>query len=275
MRSTPPIAEQYSDIPADYRPGFAAMPLDYDSRMRRALLVCALILPAWLAADCRAQDDPLEPSRQELAALRIRLARAKLELAGVLDRLQTLREFLLAHDAAANVEHWTRQAQILAQERRQVARQRMDVEQQIAQRDAKLADLPAPRQPPPPPTAPDPPRWRIEYKIAVVPLDPAAPFIFVDPTRGDWLLDLFPRVDRRSIMVRGTIQNLADDPWRATFEVRLADKLGSIIGTWRYQTPSLGPRDLHTFEMRVPVTDVAELDRYQIGDLQSDRPAAR
>lgn len=219
----------------------------------------------------RAADDPAEHFRDQLARQRIQYARLKMELARTLDQLQDLNEFLLARRIEQTLEQWRAQRRAMIEQRARIAEQRRELERQLAEKNAKLADLPSDK----PAVAPkSPPQWVIEYKIAVVPLDKKVDYLYVEPTRGDWLVDLFPRIDRHSIMVRGTIQNRSAEPYRAAFTVLLSDPLANPIGSRRYQTPLLGADDPHIFEIRVPVRDVVAIERYRITEIESDQPPA-
>lgn len=221
-----------------------------------------------IGGSVRGSDDPLQPMREQVTELRRELAQAKLELRDTLAELEEMREFLAREeeDIEREIARWRQEARAMAQEREALAERTAKLER------AREALAEGPDQPPPP--DPDRPRWEIDYRIAAIPLAPQNQLAFIDPIIGPHLLRRFPNIDRRNIMVRGTLQNRSAEPWRYTFEVRVADRYGDILGQWRYQTPPLTPGELHGFEVKVPVRGVGRIHRYQIGNIEADQVAA-
>jgi len=78
--------------------------------------------------------------------------------------------------------------------------------------------------------------------------------------------------DRSHVVVRGNLKNESAAAYRYSFEIRLATRNKDIIGSWRYQTPVLTPGQIHQFEVKVPVTNAAQIQIYDIGNIVADRP---
>jgi multidrug efflux pump subunit AcrA (membrane-fusion protein) len=241
--------------------------------MRCARII--FILPALLAsAAAHAQTvtvgDELEQLKKQIAAERVELAQARLELSKIIADLGDMRRFLNT-DPEGDILRWRQQRADLAAQRQALADERKSIESsklnvvEAAKQRAAAAQQQAAE------AARSAPRWQFEYKIAVIPTGQLHELVYIDPITGAALVQRYPDIDRKNIMLRGTIQNRSEQPWRYTFDVRVANQPGRIIGKWRYQTPVLGPNELHTFEVKIPVTDVAEIDRYQIGNIEADR----
>lgn len=87
-----------------------------------------------------------------------------------------------------------------------------------------------------------------------------------------------PNIDHDNVLIRGTLANESQLPYRYTFEIRIGGKTRvaaakpPIIGSWRYQTPVLQPGEIHQFEVKVPVTEVGDVVSYEIGNIVADRP---
>ncbi|MDH3583105.1 MAG: hypothetical protein OER86_02705 [Phycisphaerae bacterium] len=209
---------------------------------------------------------------RNLAGLRQELARTRLDLSKALSELEKIRRFIAAGEPTDQLEKWKRQRQAWARERAALATERRKLEDaRQALRDAGRIGTATDLAPPLPPAVEEP-RWELDYKIAVIPTGQNRETIYVDPDIGEVLLERFPQIDREHIMVRGTLQNRSAGPWRYTFELRIGDRANRVIGRWRYQTPLLSAGELHPFEVKVPVTDVGEIYKYQIGRIEPDRP---
>ncbi|QNN24685.1 hypothetical protein HED60_21215 [Planctomycetales bacterium ZRK34] len=224
------------------------------------------------------QDDAVAALRAELTAVRQELAQTQLDLQKALSDLAEVRQYLQAEDTDKQIAEWRKQRAAYEAERKQLAVERRKLDAaRAALRDQSQVVQQRLRDEPPPPVTVDPnkPRWQVDYKIAVIQTGLVSESVYIDPVEGEVLLDRYPDIDRKHIMVRGTWQNRSAASWRYTFEIRIADKIGRIIGHWRYQTPVLDPNALHEFEVKVPVTDVAYIKHYQIGNIESDRPDAQ
>ncbi|MBI1370083.1 MAG: hypothetical protein GC162_15695 [Planctomycetes bacterium] len=235
-------------------------------------LVMLIALP--MTAHGEDETDALTAMRSELAAMRQELARTQLELQKAQHELEEVRAFLSEPDAPKQIAEWKQQRQQWEEERKQIAVERKKLEAaRAAMRDTTRVEQQKIISAPPPAVAVDPaaPRWDVDYKIAVIRNNLPNESIYIDPEIGEVLLERYPDIDHKHIMMRGTWQNRSSVAWRYTFEIRIADKLGRIIGHWRYQTPMLAPNELHAFEVKVPVTDVAYIERYQIGNIEPDK----
>lgn len=245
----------------------------------RVVTVGALVLAGLFSGSLQAQDtDAVAALRDELTAVRQELAQTQLELQKALADLAEVRQYLNAGDADKQIAEWRRQRAAYEAERMQLATERRKLEAaRAALRDQSQTVQQRLRDQPPPAVAVDPnkPNWQVDYKIAVIQTGLVSESVYIDPVDGEVLLDRYPDIDRKHIMVRGTWQNRSAAPWRYTFEIRIADKIGRIIGRWRYQTPMLVANELHEFEVKVPVTDVAYIKHYQIGNIESDHLEAQ
>jgi hypothetical protein len=223
--------------------------------------------------------DEVQQLRDDLAAMRLQLAQARLELQSARRELDDIRQFLAAKDAPGDLERWSNQRQALEEERKQLTleRKKLDAARQSL-RDITRGQVAKndkyPAAPAPAAAATDDPKWDVDYKVALIPLN-GGDAVFVNPIGGDLLLEGVPQVDHRHIKLRGTFQNRSTAPWRYTFEARLADQRGVIIGRWRYQTPVLTANELHAFEATIPVTEVSFIRTYQIGNIEADRPGPK
>jgi len=249
-----------------------------------AVIVAAgLFVPRDLRA---AEDERAQPDvKAELAELRQALARTRLELRQATAELEQIKAFLTEQNIDARLETWREERAALARERRALqserrkleeARQRLHqttlnqararAEKEKAQQQARDKALQ--------------PNWSAQYQMGLIDLENNT--IFVKATDGDVLVRQHPNIDRDNVMVRGTFLNESRASWRYTFEIRIAGDEGRIlpdakrpiVGRWRYQTPVLGPRELHPFEVKVPVDDVSHIEVLQIGKVTADRPAS-
>jgi len=242
----------------------------------RAYLLTIVCLLAAVSSTWAQESDAVAALREQLNALRLELAQTQLELKKAQSDLADAREFLKTDNADKQLAQWRKQRLAWEAERKQLALERRKLEQaRLALREQSDVVQQRLRDQPPPPAAADPnqPKWEVDYKIAVIHTGLTSESVYIDPEVGEVLLERYPDIDRKHIMVRGTWQNRAAAPWRYTFEIRIADKIGRIIGRWRYQTPVLEPGQLHAFEVKVPVKDVAYIQSYQIGNIEPDRPA--
>ena len=245
--------------------------------VRQFVLLAAVTTSAWGsdggAAEGKSQVQEL---KNEVLSLRQELATAKLELGRALRELRELREFLASEDAAGQAEQWRRERHELADERRKLEaeRRRLENERRRVER-ATVAGQGKPAAGGPEAGKPDPqqPQYQLDYKLAYIRTVPGRRPIYVE--FGDLLIPAeapAPEFERERVMMRGTIQNRSRKAWRYTFEIRLGDRTGNILGRWRYQTPVLAPNELHPFDIEVPVSDAMLIDRYQIGKIEADQP---
>ncbi|MBI1373433.1 MAG: hypothetical protein GC159_11955 [Phycisphaera sp.] len=241
-------------------------------------LLCALCAAATPVLAQPKPESELDRMRREMQALRAELATAKLELAKTLNELDQVRQFIASKSVNEDISRWKDAREQLEKERNQLSLERRKLIQAkqslqdaarvgtFEQEQARLDLSPEERA--------AQPRWELDYKIAVVQGPDQGESIYIDPTGGDVLLERYPNIDRKHIMVRGTLQNTSSAPWRYTFEIRIGDKFGRIIGKWKHQTPLLTTNQLHAFEVKVPITDVGYIHSYQIGNIIADRPGA-
>ncbi len=246
-------------------------------------LIVVICLAAPLAsAQSHHGDSPLD---QQISELRQELARTKLALDKALAELESIREFLAEKNLGQKIEQWRAERRALEDERRRVKGERRKLEAarmmlhrttaRQAEQQARAADeareaAAEARQP----------KWHVQYMIGLI--DKEQEQIYLRVVRGRVVrLRRFANIDTRNVMVRGTFVNRSAAPWRYTFEILIAgdDSFGVPIGEprlngkWRYQTPLLGPGDLHQFEVKVPVRDVYDTETVQIANVTADRPA--
>jgi len=244
-----------------------------------ATVLCAV--GAAPAAD-EAESPEIQFLRQELAKMRLELAEAKLQVGKTLRELEELRQFMSSRNVTEDIQQWRRERREIEAERRRLEAERRRLEQmRQTVRDAsrlQVEKIQAEKKAPQPAVALEPQaNAQIDYKVALIPTNAQIQTVYVDPTTGAILMSRYGQeVDRKNIKLRGTLQNRSSKPWRYTFEIRLGGRSvnagrAPIIGRWRYQTPMLTPNELHTFEFKVPVTDVADIHSYQIGNLESDQ----
>ena len=237
----------------------------------------ALALVPWGAGGlCAAEPPPPDEKpevvklRAELAALRQELARTKLELGRAAAEVKELKEFLAADSGDEQAKRWREEREKLVEERERLAGERKQLEaaRRKAQEDIRH---PPPSPPPPPEVKAAQPKYDLDYTLSYIRTGTDRP-VYIG--FGDLLVPVDQRedIDHRNVMVRGSIQNRSADRWRYTFEVRIAARNGEVVGRWRYQTPVLAANELHPFELKVPVTDAGLIDRYQIGNVEADRP---
>jgi hypothetical protein len=241
-------------------------------------LAPGLILLTAIAAGAAGQE-PEPTVEQQLATMRQQLAQTKLELQRSQAKLDELATFLSETDLDAKLAAWRAERQELAAERRKLKRERVRLEavRQAVHRqttaDAReRADAEQQRKQ----AAADAlkPRWSAQYMMGLIDRDRQT--IYVESTEGRVLVEQYPQIDRKQIKVRGTFLNRSSVPWRYTFEIRVAGETNvygdrTLVGQWRYQTPLLGPGDLHPFEVAVPVTDIRYVEVIQIGKVTADR----
>jgi len=239
----------------------------------------ALLGALLIAGPAFGQDDV----DAELAALRQELAATKLALRQSQKELERIKAFLEDRNVDATIAEWQAARDELAEERRLIRLERQKLEQarrelhrttlRIAQNEAAARDAEAEAL-----EKALEPNWSAQYMLGLI--DHQRQTIYVESTHGDVLVKQYPSVDRGNVMVRGTFLNKSLAPWRYTFDIALAgeEKIGlqtggaNLTGSWRYQTPLLGPGELHTFEVKVPVHNVRDINVIQIGNVTADRP---
>ena len=220
----------------------------------------------------------------ELAVLRQDLAATKLALQQSRRELEEIKAFLQERNVDTTLAQWKAERAKLAEERRLIRLERQKLEQarrELHQTTMKQATDQAAEQSAQAEAAQQAlqPDWSAQYMLGLI--DTERQTIYVKSTTGRVLVKQYPSVDRRNVMVRGTFLNKSLAPWRYTFEIALASAEGpglptrepNVTGSWRYQTPLLGPGELHTFEVKVPVEDVRDIEIIQIGNVSADRPA--
>lgn len=125
------------------------------------------------------------------------------------------------------------------------------------------------------PPAADEPKWSLQYALGLIEPDGRLRIVHRDDHGRLSIRDL-RSVDRNHVIVRGNIKNESTLPYRYTFEIRIAGGVRvddtAILGSWRYQTPMMTPGRIHQFEVKVPVTNVADVRRYEIGNISADQP---
>jgi hypothetical protein len=237
---------------------------------------------AMLAAAAHAQDkapavpDGTESLLREVALLRQDLASTKLQLRQAVRELEELREFLARQDAQAEAWQWRQERHELAEERRRLEaeRRRLETERRRIQRAIITGEPPTAAPVDPAADSPAPqPEYELDYRLSYIRsegLDRPSYIAF-----GSVLIpmDEPPEIDRDRVMVRGTLQNRSAVTWRYTFEIRIADRAGRLLGRWRYQTPKLETGELHPFDITVPVSDARRIHRYEIGNVEADGAA--
>jgi len=219
----------------------------------------------------------------ELTALRQELAATQLALRQSRNELEQIKAFLEERNVDATLAEWQTTRDELAEERRLIRLERQKLEQarrelhqttlQIAQDEAAAKNAEAEAL-----EKALEPNWSAQYMLGLI--DHERETIYVKSTHGHVLVKQYPSVDRQNVMVRGTFLNKSLAPWRYTFEIALAgeESIGlqtggqNLAGSWRYQTPLLGPGELHTFEVKVPVHRVRDINVIQIGNVVADRP---
>jgi hypothetical protein len=243
------------------------------------LPVLALVIVSMLSAlEAKGQEssDELALLRTEVSKLRLQIAEARLELRKQMRLREQMQSFGTAEDPRADIAQWKLQASAVSHERARLRLQERRLKELgVSVRDA-AADpvVAAPVETKIDPNVVPP---KIEYKIGVIHLGQSIETTYVDPTTGAVLVSRYPNIDRHNIRVRGTIQNARPQPFRYTFEIRVAGRARSassrppIIGRWRYQTPLLSANQLHQFELKVPVTDVGDIYIFQIGNITWDQ----
>jgi len=224
------------------------------------------------------------PSEADRAAtLRVELAQTKLEVRQLRTRLEEIQRFLAEQDLDQTLEAWREERAQLAEERRRLRQERVRLreERQDLRRETMLlaeARRQAAEEATHQAERAAAPRWDAQYQMGVIDKDQQV--IYVRTHHGSTLVEMHPGIDRKNVKVRGTFENRSEAPWRYTFEIRVAraerdpkTKRRQVIGSWKYQTPLLGPNDLHPWEVTVPVTEVRWIDVVQIGNVAADRPA--
>lgn len=121
------------------------------------------------------------------------------------------------------------------------------------------------------------PRWSIQYSLGLI--DRNGNIRLVERMDDGTVSIRDARdVDRTHVMVRGNIRNESKLTYRYTFDARIAgrplvtarNEKPPVIGEWRYQTPILEPGELHEFEIKVPVSHVTHVHRYEIGNISAE-----
>jgi len=250
--------------------------MNHSTKVKRSVLVLAAMCLAGPAMAQDAIDEELTALRQELAATKLALQQSQAEL-------EQIKAFLEDRGVDTTLAEWKKRREALAEERRLIRLERQKLEQarrelhqqtlkiaqdQVQEKDAEAEALAKALEP----------NWSAQYMLGLI--DEQRQTIYVKSTTGHLLIKQYPTVDQRNVMVRGTFLNKSLAPWRYTFEIALASQEGpglptrqpDVAGSWRYQTPLLGPGQLHTFEVKVPVEHVRYIDVIQIGNVVADRP---
>ena len=245
---------------------------------------CPLAVHAQGDADGRAAGEAPASVDEQLAALRQDLANTKLQLDQARSQLEELQQFLADYpELEEKLADWKAERAALAKAVREMRAERVRLEKArealssatmreasrraAEEREAAQAAAAAAK-----------PRWSAQYMMGLIHED--QPNIYVKATSGRVLVDRYPDIDRNNIMVRGTFLNQSTQSYRYTFEVRAAGDEGiggdrNLVGSWRYQTPVLGPGELHEFEVKMPVKNVAYVEEIQVGNVTADQPESR
>lgn len=255
--------------------------------MRYAPLLFLFVLMLTTGASAQSSSDTAVAELQkQIAELRQQLAQTKLALDKTVSELAAIREFLAQDGRDKQLAEWRTERRALADERRRASAERRKLEEarQMLHRTTTRQAVEQVRQAEQP-TAEDAarrkPRWSVQYMIGLI--DKEDEQIYLRVVNGRVVrLRRFANIDTANVMVRGTFVNTSTQAWRYTFVIRIAgdasfglpiDQPG-LNGQWRYQTPLLGPGDLHEFEVKVPVKNVYDIDTVRIGDVTADQPAS-
>lgn len=270
--------------------------------------------PVGVAAStrCEASSEDVAALQEQIAALRRDLAIALLKLQQTMRELEELRAFMAAENAEQDIERWKAERAAMADQRAKLAAERLKLEEtkRLVQATARQAlddvrrelegtkaapeakagagSEPSVARPDTPMAGfdnlpvEDRPRWDADYRVGLMYTGGVDSTVYVSPRSGKVIVDEYPDIDRKNILIEGTFENKSKQPWRYTFEFRvsgrrqvrailLSDK-HNIIGSARYQTPVLEPGELHRFTLKVPVTNVAYIEVYELGNMTADRP---
>lgn len=226
----------------------------------------------------RSRQTREEDGEAEAAALRLELAQTKMEVQELRTQLERIQQFLAERDLDETLRQWREEREQLADERRQLQQERIRLREERRKLQKQIVDQ-AEQQAEQTEQVEDAlePKWNARYQMGLIQSDQEV--IYVRSHHGSTLVEVHPDIDRRNVKVRGTFENRSEAAWRYTFEIRIAKgerdpktRRRIVIGSWRYQTPLMGPNDLHEWEVTVPVTDVGLIDVVQIGNVKADQP---
>lgn len=225
------------------------------------------------------------PLNEQLAELRRDLAETKLRLETAMSELERVKAFLETENLDEQFGRWKEEGSKIQEDRLRIQRERHRLEAaRKALHQATVAD--AQRQAEAQAQSREKadeaakPRWSVQYMLGFIREDNERFYVKVDSSTGR--TSYYRRstdIDKDNVLVRGTFLNRSAEPWRYTFEIRLAGEqsIGGdtppVIGRWRHQTPLLGPGDLHEFEVKVPVSNSYAVEAVQVGNIKADRPA--
>jgi hypothetical protein len=246
------------------------------------LLVLLLTCSALAQSSSEASTDALQ---KQITELRQQLAQTKLTLDKTVAELATIRKFLAQDDRDKQLAEWRKERRALEDERRRASAERRKLEEarQMLHRTTARQAVEQARQAEQQATedaARRKPRWSVQYMIGLI--DKEDEQIYLRVVNGRVVrLRRFANIDTSNVMVRGTFVNTSTQAWRYTFVIRIAGDANfglpveqpGLNGQWRYQTPVLGPGDLHEFAVKVPVKNVYDIDTVRIGDITADLPA--
>lgn len=127
------------------------------------------------------------------------------------------------------------------------------------------------------------PAWTYTWQLGYISLGTnTTTFIKTGPDGTVFFTGDSTNVDRRQLKLRGTFENRSTKPWRYTFDIRVAEqgygglpasgRYRHISATTRYQTPVLGPGELHRWEVTLTVEDSLQVRTADIGNVRADPP---
>lgn len=256
------------------------------TRTTAVLLALGIALAAHAQTDTQpaaGQADALTEVRAELAQLKLAVLEMKAERAELIEFLKQHRD----GDIDKQLEAWRAEREKLAEERRQLRLERQRLEkarralhQQTVRNAQKAAD--AQHKDAKGQADALKPKWSAQYMIGLIDKETSEPTVFVRVGKDIFATaERIGGVDRRNVMVRGTFLNQSLSSWRYTYEINIGGHTDALtrktplVGQWRYQTPLLGPGELHEFAVKVPVSDVRDIVTVQIVNVSSDRPATK
>ncbi len=240
------------------------------------VLMMILVLTATRPAI--SQTDRTDLLENQVNELRQQLAQTKLALDKAMAELKDIRAFLADKNIDQKIAEWKTERRALAEERRRVSGERRKLEnarlmlhRTTAQQAADKAKAEQAKQ------ASLKPKWNVQYMLGLIDKEQEEIYLRVDNDRVR--LRRFNNIDPKNVKVRGTFLNKSDAPWRYSFEIRIAGNdafglgKGQLNGSWRVQTPLLGPGDLYPFDVTVPVQNAYDIELVQVGNVTADRPA--
>ncbi len=230
------------------------------------------------------QDNP----QQDIAAIRAELAQLRLEverLRAEREEYATFLEETRDQDTDELFAQWRAERKKLANERKQLAneRNRLELARRALHQTTMKQAMDTARVESDQQRAEEDklkPDWSVQTMVGLIDREGNNPTIFVR-VGNDLLVaaESGSDIDTQRATIRGNFLNKSLAPWRYTFQINVLDENAVVqpnsrrpLGSWRYQTPLLGPGDLHQFEVTIPVEDVRRISAIQIVRVTADRP---